>query len=122
MFPVLSLAPGIVDQGIRYLGHVGPSWKDQKAKKGMIEPPPPPAPALDPALWTPPGIDALLGGLRPDLCVRVAGRWQMLYSTVPGPSSGRLGPFVGNVFQEIRPAEGRSESSAGVVPAPRWRW
>ena len=36
----------------------------------------------------------------------------MLYSTVPGPSSGRLGPFVGNVFQEIRPAEGKSEPSA----------
>ncbi|CAN0378828.1 unnamed protein product, partial [Laminaria digitata] len=31
----------------------------------------------------------------------------MLYSTVPGPSSGRLGPFVGNVFQEISPAEGK---------------
>eukprot|EP00904_Undaria_pinnatifida_P001355 jgi/Undpi1/1121/HiC_scaffold_10.g04583.m1 len=35
------------------------------------------------------------------------GKWQMLYSTVPGPSSGRLGPFVGSVFQDIRPAEGR---------------
>ena len=36
----------------------------------------------------------------------------MLYSTVPGPSSGRLGPFVGSVFQDIRPAEGRSELPA----------
>lgn len=33
----------------------------------------------------------------------------MLYTTVPGPSSGRLGPFVGDVFQEIRPEEKRSE-------------
>jgi hypothetical protein len=31
----------------------------------------------------------------------------MLYSTVPGPSSGRLGPFVGRVFQDIRPKEKR---------------
>lgn len=31
----------------------------------------------------------------------------MLFSTVPGPSSGRVGPFVGDVFQDIKPAEGR---------------
>ncbi|CAM9432560.1 unnamed protein product [Ectocarpus sp. 12 AP-2014] len=37
----------------------------------------------------------------------LAGRWRMLYSTVPGPSSGRLGPFVGDVFQDIRPDEKR---------------
>ncbi|CAM9457405.1 unnamed protein product [Ectocarpus sp. 13 AM-2016] len=39
----------------------------------------------------------------------LAGRWRMLYSTVPGPSSGRLGPFVGDVFQDICPDEKRSE-------------
>lgn len=43
------------------------------------------------------------------LCLANAGRWRMLYSTVPGPSSGRLGPFVGDVFQDICPDEKRSE-------------
>lgn len=38
----------------------------------------------------------------------------MIYSTVPGPSSGRLGPFVGAVFQDIRPDEKKSESLGGV--------
>lgn len=33
----------------------------------------------------------------------------MIYSTVPGPSSGRLGPFQADVFQDIRPEEKRSE-------------
>lgn len=33
----------------------------------------------------------------------------MLFSNVPGPSSGRLGPFVGDVFQVIRPDEKKSE-------------
>lgn len=33
----------------------------------------------------------------------------MIFSTVPGPSSGRLGPFQADVFQDIRPEEKRSE-------------
>lgn len=39
----------------------------------------------------------------------------MLYSDVPGPSSGRLGPFVGDVFQDIRPDEKKSESCSSTT-------
>lgn len=35
----------------------------------------------------------------------LAGKWRLLYSTVPGPSSGRFGPFVADVFQDLRPDE-----------------
>lgn len=42
----------------------------------------------------------------------------MLYSTVPGPSSGRLGPFVGDVFQDIRPDDKRSEPLLLLVLLP----
>jgi hypothetical protein len=47
----------------------------------------------------------------------ITGRWRMLYSTVPGPSSGRLGPFVGKVFQDIRPTEKRIINQLELGPS-----
>ncbi|CAN0104171.1 unnamed protein product [Pylaiella littoralis] len=44
---------------------------------------------------------------KPAFSPLLAGRWRMLYSTVPGPSSGRLGPFTGDVFQDLRPNDKR---------------
>jgi len=29
------------------------------------------------------------------------GKWRLLYSNVPGPSSGKLGPFMADVYQQI---------------------
>lgn len=37
----------------------------------------------------------------------MAGFWRMLYTDMePAPSSGKLGPFVGEVYQDLRPTDG----------------
>ena len=35
-----------------------------------------------------------------------AGMWDLLYTTTPGASGGKLGPFIGDVQQEVDIAEG----------------
>ena len=35
-----------------------------------------------------------------------AGMWNLLYTTTPGASGGKLGPFIGDVQQEVDIAEG----------------
>eukprot|EP00752_Nemacystus_decipiens_P007220 g6463.t1 len=47
----------------------------------------------------------------------LAGKWRMLFSDAPGPSSGRLGPFVGDVFQEVRPDEKKIENLLELGPS-----
>eukprot|EP00808_Paulinella_micropora_P017424 g1031.t1 len=41
--------------------------------------------------------------LEPGFSVLQRGMWKMLYSDVSGPSSGQLGPFKGEVFQQLIP-------------------
>jgi len=50
----------------------------------------------------------------------MAGFWRMLYTdfTPAAPSSGKLGPFVGDVYQDLRPSEGLGKNilSIGFPP------
>ena len=41
---------------------------------------------------------------------------KLLYSNIPGPSGGRVGPFLADVYQEIRPRDKRSESMSAEFP------
>ena len=47
----------------------------------------------------------------------MAGFWRMLYTDMePAPSSGKLGPFIGDVFQNLCPDENRIYNLLKVYP------
>lgn len=45
---------------------------------------------------------------KPARSTKMSGMWKLLYTdfSPAAPSSGKLGPFVGDVYQDLRPAEG----------------
>ena len=53
-------------------------------------------------------IEALNPTPKPSRSPLMAGFWRMLYTDMePAPSSGKLGPFVGDVFQDLQPEKDR---------------
>ncbi|CAM9993352.1 unnamed protein product [Ascophyllum nodosum] len=55
---------------------------------------------------------------RPALSPSLAGRWKLLYSNISGPSGGRVGPFLADVYQEIRPRDKRIVNILEL--GPKW--
>ncbi len=46
----------------------------------------------------------------------VAGTWDLIFTTTPGASGGKLGPFIGTVTQEVDIAEGLYVNYVRVGP------
>ncbi|CAM9532500.1 unnamed protein product [Discosporangium mesarthrocarpum] len=52
----------------------------------------------------------------PALSPLISGKWRMLFTNVPGPSSGRVGPFVGDVYQDINAEKQRIRNILELGP------